>query len=109
MRRLIKGAFQELDDSIELVDFDDAELALSQIPELKPNLITVDMLMPNMNGLQFLEEFRKTDTNTPVVAITADIQKAVRARFNELGVSGFIEKPITFEKLQETLGRFEIV
>jgi two-component system, chemotaxis family, chemotaxis protein CheY len=105
MRRLIRTAMLETNPQAQIVEFGDASEALTALPELMPDLITLDMLMPGMNGLAFLAQLRANTLNPRVIVITADVQKTIRQKCLELGVVDFIEKPITLEKLQLALGK----
>ncbi len=105
MRRLIRAALTQVNPTLEVTEFADSEAALAGLPALAPDLITLDMLMPKVNGLQFLDRLREMPVQPPVIVITADIQKSVREKCAEHRVHGFIEKPITYEKLQATFAR----
>lgn len=105
MRRLITASIQEVRPDATLTEFVDAADALPKISELKPDLITLDMLMPKMSGLEFLEKIRDLPERPRVVVVTADIQKSVRERCTEWGVHDFIQKPITPEKLQAAFSK----
>lgn len=66
-----------------------------------PDLIFVDYMMPDMNGLEFIEAFRKLPgkNETPIVMITADDDKKVRYKALEMGASDFLNKPIDKSEL----------
>ncbi len=105
MRRLIRAALVQVNPELEVTEFADSEEALAKLSALAPDLITLDMLMPKVHGLQFLERLRAMPVQPPVVVITADIQKSVREKCAEHKVHGFIEKPITYEKLQTAFSK----
>lgn len=106
MRRLIRSALSETNPEAEVVEFDDATKALAAMPQLHTDLITLDLLMPGLNGLDFLALLRTTVAQSPrVIVITADVQKTVRQKCQEMGVVDFIEKPITPEKLRLALDK----
>lgn len=105
MRRLIRAAFQDTYPEAQVTEYADAAKALTEVPALAPDLITLDMLMPGMTGLEFLAELRKTPLHARIIVVTADVQKTIRQKCIELGASGFIDKPITLEKLQAALGK----
>jgi two-component system, NtrC family, nitrogen regulation response regulator NtrX len=67
------------------------------------DLILSDVVMPNRDGLLFLEDLRNNGINSPVVMMSgqAHIDMAVRA--TKLGAMDFLEKPISTEKLLLTL------
>lgn len=105
MRRLIRSALLEAHPTAQILEFGDANLALAALPGLAPDLITLDLLMPGMNGLTFLTELKATGSHPRVIVISADVQKTVRQKCHDLGATDFIDKPITLEKLQLALGK----
>lgn len=74
-------------------------------PPLKPHLVLVDLNMPRMSGLEFLEEIRQ-DPNlkslTVYVVTTSSLERDQEAAHN-LGVFGYLVKPITLTKLVRAL------
>lgn len=105
MRRLIRTALLETEPLTQIVEFADAAEALVALPTLAPDLITLDLLMPGMNGLTFLSELHSNSNRPRVIVISADVQKTIRQKCRELGATDFIEKPLTAEKLQLALGK----
>ena len=93
---LIKRMYQQ---ALEFDGFDvdlasDGKEGLDKLKEKKPTLILLDIMMPKMNGLQFLEEIKSdpVNKNIPVVVLTnlsgtQDAQKAL-----ELGAVKYIVK-----------------
>ena len=59
------------------------------------DMILIDYIMPNINGLEFIEEFRKNKKNIPIIMITAvgDDENIHKTAF-DLGVSDFLSKPV---------------
>jgi two-component system response regulator AtoC len=68
-----------------------------------PDLILLDVRMPDLNGLQVLEQLRKTGDNTPVIMITADPQLDDVKSALKLGAYDFVGKPLDFEELRVTI------
>lgn len=68
---------------------------LQKLPILKPDLILLDIEMPEMNGIQFLEERKRLGIDIPVVILSSIATKgaAVTMQCLELGASDFITKP----------------
>lgn len=62
-------------------------------------LVLLDINMPKMNGLEFLEELRQDDAlkSTPVVVLTTSDADQDRLEAYRLNVAGYILKPVTFE------------
>jgi two-component system, chemotaxis family, protein-glutamate methylesterase/glutaminase len=70
-------------------------IALSKIPELRPDLVTLDMEMPEMDGIQFLEALRERKIEVGVIVLSAHTRKggALTMKALELGAFDFITKP----------------
>lgn len=68
-----------------------------------PELVTLDVRLPDGNGLKLLLELKKLAPATPVVMITAfgQIEDAVRAL--QIGAYDYLEKPINFERLLNSI------
>lgn len=74
--------------------------------EEDPGLIILDLMMPVMDGLTFLEELKKqtNKTNLPVVLFSADGTLSKKAR--EAGAYDFVNKPIELPQLLELAQRY---
>ena len=59
-----------------------------------PDMIILDLMMPVMDGIETLMRIRKLGLDIPIIVITADIEGSNRIKCMELGVAGFINKPI---------------
>lgn len=73
--------------------------------ELKPDMVTMDITMPVMNGLEALACIKKEDENAKVVMITAAGQKEKMVQAIKEGADDFITKPFEPEQVLETLKR----
>jgi CheY-like chemotaxis protein len=69
-------------------------------------LILLDLNMPRMNGIEFLQELRRDKTlhRTPVVVLTTSSDERDLVDAYELNVAGYIIKPVTFEKFVAVVG-----
>ncbi|MEQ9465903.1 MAG: response regulator [Ekhidna sp.] len=65
--------------------------------------IFLDLLMGGMSGIEVLKELRARESKTPVVVITADIQKARREECMELGATAFMNKVVNKDELVSIL------
>ncbi|MFZ3150296.1 MAG: response regulator transcription factor [Anaerolineaceae bacterium] len=83
----------------------DGREALEVLHDQKPDLILLDVMMPNMDGFQFLSKLR-SESDLPVIMITARQQEADIIRGFELGADDYITKPF---KLRELLMRIRAV
>jgi len=70
-------------------------LALSRIPEIQPDLITLDIEMPGMDGLETLIEIRKHNPALPVIMFSSLTERGANATLEALarGASDYVTKP----------------
>lgn len=75
-----------------------------QVPENR-RLILLDLNMPKMNGLEFLEEIRKDEElkRTPVIVLTTSDEDKDRIEAYNFNVAGYILKPVTFANFAEVM------
>ena len=83
-----------------VITYTDALRAREDLDALSPDLILLDIFLGQANGLDILEDLRKSGLNIPVIMMTAfsDIKMAVRAM--KLGAEDFIVKPLDLEQLE---------
>ena len=81
------------------------EEALTKINLEKPNLVLLDIRMSGLNGIQTLEEIRKSDQAVKVVMVTGTKPEENESfnQCNKLGISGYIHKPLKLEELEQTV------
>ena len=68
-----------------------------------PSVILLDINMPKMNGLEFLEELRREPefSHIPVFIMTTSNEETDRMAAQRLNVSGYIVKPLTFDTFEK--------
>ncbi|GAB4442963.1 MAG: response regulator [Turneriella sp.] len=71
--------------------------------EHMPDLVTLDITMPEMNGLQVLEEILKLKPDTRVLVITAITEKSVAIDALKKGAKGFLNKPFNEESVKSAI------
>lgn len=79
----------------------DGAKAINFIKEFNPNLIILDIMLPNVSGLKILEDIRAMNglSHLPVLMLTAKGQKKDRLAAEDAGVSKFMTKPFDNEEL----------
>ncbi|HYE78240.1 MAG TPA: response regulator [bacterium] len=73
--------------------------AVALYPHLTPHVVTMDIQMPNMDGVRCLEALRALDPAARVVMVTSIDSSASRRRCYELGAVGYVVKPFTDDEL----------
>lgn len=77
--------------------------AIDAYVRFKPVLMTLDLVMPQLDGLSALREIRSYDPNAKVILITSSFSQKIRSKAEELGVEIWVEKPVNRAKLEEAL------
>ncbi|NBX77088.1 MAG: response regulator [Proteobacteria bacterium] len=77
--------------------------AIDKYIRTKPDLVTMDIVMPELNGLDATQEIFKYDPQAKVIVITSSLSQKIRLKAEELGVRSFVVKPITLDKLKKAL------
>ena len=92
----------------EVLQADDGELGVQKALSDKPDLIIMDIGMPNMNGMEALACLRESaiTKTTPIVVYTAWVGENYRDAALKSGAHEFITKPISFGELQRVLLRY---
>jgi len=87
----------------EVLEASDAAQAITLFKENMPDLVTLDVRLPDTNGLKVLLEMKRLAPATPIIMITAfgAVDDAVKAL--QIGAYDYLEKPINFERLLHSL------
>jgi two-component system chemotaxis response regulator CheY len=72
--------------------------------KLRPDLVTMDLNMPELNGLEALKEIVTLDPKAKVIIITAMDQPLIREDLLQAGAKAVLGKPIRLERLMQTVG-----
>ncbi|MCD4772786.1 MAG: response regulator [Bacteroidales bacterium] len=77
----------------------DGDDGYNKYKQYKPDLIITDIKMPKMNGLEMIKQIKEEDTNVRIVIMSAYGQPEFFMEAIDLGVKGFLLKPVKNEKL----------
>jgi len=86
-----------------VVEADGGETGLALLADAKPDAITLDLLMPSMDGIEVLRRIRKVNPGIPVVVISADVQERTLQEVRAAGATAFVGKLAPKEDLLRTL------
>lgn len=90
---------------LDIVHAIDGKVALEKCMSWQPSLILLDLMMPVMNGYQFLDELQRMGLrgDAKVIVITAKATRDDVVKGQEMGISGFIRKPFSEEMVREKI------
>ena len=88
--------YLKLEGYTDIIETSRAASALAMIAEQSPDILLLDIMMPEISGLEILERLRETESgrNIPVVILTAMDDRETKARALHLGASDFLTKPV---------------
>jgi len=82
--------------------------AVELYKKIKPDLVTMDVIMKEMNGIEALKAIIEYDPNARVIMITSLIQQQIENNFQQIGACGLIKKPFAndevIKEVQRVLG-----
>ena len=101
MRNAIKRMVKESLPSVDILEIGDGKEALSIAERSKPGLILLDVLLPNMNGLQVLKALKESKykeiRKIPVIMLTGIGNKEIAVQAEKMGAVDYITKPYNKE------------
>ncbi|WP_230659058.1 response regulator [Psychrobacter sp. I-STPA10] len=104
MRNRIERSFKE--DNIEIVaTAGDGVEALKEFDLHQPDLITMDLTMPHMDGLECIQKIIAKETGVSILVVSALSDKATALKALKYGARGFLCKPFGEEELVNALNK----
>lgn len=103
VRTLFERSTENL--ALDLITYGSAAAAMEYLKDNKPDLLFLDIIMPDKDGLTFLQELRKLPLhrNTSVIMITSKDYAQDRTVANELGAIDFITKPMPMRTITDII------
>ncbi|MDR2386781.1 MAG: response regulator transcription factor [Deltaproteobacteria bacterium] len=87
-------------EGYQVTAFDNANDALIAVEDCPPDLVLLDLMLPGLQGLQFLDIFRQKDQKTPVIIISARTSEDDIIRALERGADDYLPKPFSLKLLE---------
>jgi two-component system chemotaxis response regulator CheY len=103
MRTLLKNILTTGGHEI-VGEAEDGDIGVSKYQELKPDIVTMDVVMPKMNGIEALKAIKSLDPNAKVIMCTAVGQEQMVKLAIKSGARGYIVKPFQAPKVLEEIG-----
>jgi two-component system chemotaxis response regulator CheY len=102
MRMMIKDILRK--GGYEVVgEAEDGAKAIEKYRELKPDLVTMDITMPDMDGITAVKEIRKIDPNALIIMCSAMGQQAMVIDAIQAGAKDFVVKPFQPDRVLEAI------
>jgi two-component system chemotaxis response regulator CheY len=100
MREMMVEMLNHAKDRYEVVGFaTNGQEGVEKYRELKPDLVTMDLVMEEMDGIQAIREIKQEDPNALILVITAMDTTENRNMAMEAGAAGYLWKPFTINNL----------
>jgi DNA-binding response OmpR family regulator len=96
---LVKLIRYNLEKRFRVTSVGDAETGLKKAAEFKPDCIILDIMLPGMDGLEFLRALRR-DSKTPVILLSAKRSETDRILGLKLGADDYVVKPFSVGELE---------
>ncbi|GGE65457.1 response regulator [Priestia taiwanensis] len=94
---LVKNGFEVCGEA------ENGQQAIEKFKETQPDLVTMDITMPEMDGIQALKEIRKTNPNAKIIMCSAMGQQAMVIEAIQAGAKDFIVKPFQADRVIEAI------
>lgn len=102
MRKVIRRNLEEHTD-VQIMEACDGDEAVRLYAQWKPDLVLMDITMPNKTGIEELEEIRESDPNARIIMCSAVGQEPMITKALNLGALDFIVKPFKADEFRKVL------
>lgn len=104
MRMMVKDILEK--NGFEVVaEAENGAVAVEHFKSFKPDLVTMDITMPEMNGIEALKEIKKVDPGAKIIMCSAMGQQAMVMDAIKAGAVDFIVKPFNADRILEAVGK----
>jgi CheY-like chemotaxis protein len=106
--RLLMRMLAAEKNGYEIYHAENGYSGLTMAEELGPDLIFVDINLPDIDGVEVTRRLKECGAfdHVPIVALTANAMVGDRERYLSSGCDGYLQKPLTRASLRETLTEF---
>jgi len=104
MTRKLEMMMQELGHEVVRVCKTGLE-AVTAYPTIKPDLVLMDITMPDMDGIEATRRIIAADAHARVIMVTSHGQQAMVVQSLDMGACGYVLKPVAKEKLAAMIER----
>lgn len=97
-RRILRGILEKTGNEV-IGEAENGEQGFLKYRELQPDIVTMDITMPNMDGIESLSLIKKENADAKVVMITAAGQKEKMVEALKRGADEFVTKPFVEDEI----------
>ncbi|MEK6679595.1 MAG: response regulator [Nitrospirota bacterium] len=107
MRMFLSMTLKRVFADISITEAENGADAIRKLQTQDVDIVLTDMMMPEMNGLQLIENIRKLlNKDVPIIVITTKGEEKDRELGLSLGANGYITKPVSGNKLKDEVLKF---
>ncbi len=104
-RNMLKNIINKIEQIEVIGEASNGVEAISLYKKLNPDLVTMDLVMPEKGGIEATEEILKINSNAMIVVVSALGQEALVLEAAKKGAKDFIQKPFKTEQILEVMDR----
>ena len=101
--RLVEKSLDEKD--LEVESAENAESGLAAIQSAAPDVVLLDIMLPDGSGIEIAKEIRDFDPKLPVIFVTASEDSAIAIEAMKLGAYDYVTKPLAMDQIQDLVER----
>ena len=102
MRMQLKDILTKLGHEV-VGEAENGEVSVQKYEELRPDLVTMDITMPEMNGIEAVKSIKKKHPNATIIMCSAMGQQSMVMEAIQAGAKDFLVKPFTKERIEEAI------
>lgn len=102
MRMQLKNIFESLGHEV-VGEAENGQVAIDLYNDLKPDLVIMDITMPEMNGVEAVKGIKQNDPNATIVMCSAMGQQQMVLEAIQAGAKDFIVKPFDQERIKQAI------
>ena len=102
MRMQLKNIFESLGHEV-VGEAENGQVAIDLYDELQPDLVTMDITMPEMSGVEAVKGIKKNHPNATIIMCSAMGQQQMVLEAIQAGAKDFIVKPFDQERIKQAI------
>jgi len=99
-RKVLKNALEE---EFEFIEAENAEEGLEEYSEERPDVVLLDIRLPDRDGIEVLKELTEKYDNPNVIMVSIVREEETKQKAKEMGATDYVEKPVEEDELLETV------